>query len=420
MKLLHTSDWHLGRATYQESRAPDHDAVIAEIIDIARERKPDVILHTGDLFDQYLPGYVEIERAAAALQQLAAIAPTVVVRGNHDSAALFRIFNRLLGANGRLRFVDKPRHGDDGGVLRFPVADDQVLRLAVLPFVHVSEVVDAFGPPETWGTAYNGRIRGYEAALADNLMQDFDPHRDIAMFAAHLHVGGAQLCSSERSLHVDETYATDLDALPPVSYAAFGHIHQPQRLPNTAITGRYAGSPLQLDFGEVNDRKGIVMVTVKAGEPAQVEKVLLHRGRRLRKFEGTLDELRMQAADFTDEICLITIHSPAPIPTLKEQVYDLLPDATILPITNLADNQRNDTELARPDTVAPETDLVQEFRQYLAEQGGVQNGAVADVIRVFAALRQGIDEERDTVFAEETALAQTLAPTAAGSATCDH
>ncbi|MFG1872272.1 exonuclease SbcCD subunit D [Micromonospora arborensis] len=420
MKLLHTSDWHLGRATYQESRAPDHDAVIAEIIDIARERKPDVILHTGDLFDQYLPGYVEIERAAAALQQLAAIAPTVVVRGNHDSAALFRIFNRLLGASGRLRFVDKPRHGDDGGVLRFPVVGDQVLRLAVLPFVHVSEVVDAFGPSETWGTAYNGRIRGYETALADNLMRDFDPHRDIAMFAAHLHVGGAQLCSSERSLHVDETYATDLDALPPVSYAAFGHIHQPQRLPNTAITGRYAGSPLQLDFGEVNDRKGVVMVTVKAGEPAEIEKVLLHRGRRLRKFEGTLDELRMQAAGFTDEICLITIHSPAPIPTLKEQVYDLLPDATILPITNLADNQRNDTELARPDTIAPETDLVEEFRQYLAEQGGVQNGSVAEVIRVFAALRQGIDEERDTVFAEETALAQTLAPTAAGSASCDH
>src|SRR3954471_6688122 len=133
MKLLHTSDWHLGRATYQESRAPDHDAVIAEIIDIARERRPDVILHTGDLFDQYLPGYVEIERAAVALQQLAEIAPTVVVRGNHDSAALFRIFNRLLGGNGRLRFVDKPRRGDDGGVLRFPVDDDQVLRLAVLP-----------------------------------------------------------------------------------------------------------------------------------------------------------------------------------------------------------------------------------------------------------------------------------------------
>src|SRR5262249_27349831 len=158
--------WHLGRTTHGESRAQGHDAVLAEIVELARSERPDVIVHTGDLFDQAFPGYAEIERAGVVLQELAALAPTVVVRGNHDSATLFRILNSYAGGRSPLRFVDGPRAADDGGVLYFPVSRDQVLRLAVLPFVHVSDVVDVFGPPEGWGTTYREQIRGYEAALA--------------------------------------------------------------------------------------------------------------------------------------------------------------------------------------------------------------------------------------------------------------
>jgi exonuclease SbcD len=97
MRLLHISDWHLGRMTYRHSRAPDHDAVLEETIGYAEALRPHLIVHTGDVFDGFRPGYEEMRRGIDALQALAAIAPVVVLAGNHDSPALFRLFNRLQG-----------------------------------------------------------------------------------------------------------------------------------------------------------------------------------------------------------------------------------------------------------------------------------------------------------------------------------
>ena len=97
MRLLHVSHPHLGRETYNTSRAEDHDVVIGEIIGYAREYKPDQIIYAGDLFDMVRPAYPEMARAVNALQELAVTAPVVVVCGNHDSPALFNLFDQLIG-----------------------------------------------------------------------------------------------------------------------------------------------------------------------------------------------------------------------------------------------------------------------------------------------------------------------------------
>src|SRR5207245_1345002 len=83
MRLLHTSDWHLGRTTHGRSRAPDHDHAIEEIVDAAREARPHLVLHTGDLFDAPRPGYEEMTRGIDALRRLAELAPVLVLCGNH-------------------------------------------------------------------------------------------------------------------------------------------------------------------------------------------------------------------------------------------------------------------------------------------------------------------------------------------------
>jgi exonuclease SbcD len=141
MRLLHVSDWHVGRVTYGVSRAEDHDAVLEEILIIAREAKPDLVLHTGDLFDGVRPAVEDMRRAIAALKELAVIAPVAVLAGNHDSPALFRLFDSLLGdahpgqqppAQPRIRFVDKARSGP-AGVLRYSIdtpSGGQTIRVA--------------------------------------------------------------------------------------------------------------------------------------------------------------------------------------------------------------------------------------------------------------------------------------------------
>src|ERR671938_1200835 len=307
MRLLHVSDWHLGRLTYRCSRVPDHEAALAEIAAIARDVRPHLILHTGDVFDGFRPGYAAMTFAIEALEELAAVAPVVVLAGNHDSPALFRLFDRLQGPEPRIRFLDRVRPPGEGGVLELPGGEGEVVRLASLPFVHANRMVDRFEDPTTWTATYSERIQRIEEALERGLAAGYDPSRHVLLFAAHLYVSGERFSGRERPLHVSEAYATRLRRLPNVSYAAFGHLHLPQPLPRRGVTGRYAGSPIPLDFGEEREQKEVVLVEAEPGQPAVVTPVALEGGRRLRTIVGTPDEIREVAPTVGDALCRVTL-----------------------------------------------------------------------------------------------------------------
>jgi DNA repair protein SbcD/Mre11 len=404
MKLLHISDWHLGRVTYNEPRTADHDVVLAETIDLARSEQPDLVCHTGDLFDQARPAYPDMVRGISALQELAAIAPVVVLCGNHDSPALFALFHQMLGVDSKIRFIDKARRPDDGGVLYFDTAAGDVLRLAPLPFIHANRMVDAFEEPSRWMANYADRVHLIESALARGLASGFDNGRDVAVFAAHLHVGGAHFSGSERPIHISDTYASRLEHLPTVSYAAFGHIHQPQALPGSVVTGRYAGSPIQLDFGEVGEQKSVVLVEALPGRPAHVQSVNLNGGRPLRRLDGTFDDLRAVAPTVGEELCLVTVHTDTPAVALSEQVRDLFPRAVVLQIHEVCVANRIEVLTKASVAADVEPSFEELFRDYLTEQG--TKGAAADrVMRTFESLIAAVDEEQLPAFPEEAFLA---------------
>lgn len=407
MRVLHVSDWHLGRVTYIEPRAVDHDTVLNEIIAVARSEKPDLIVHSGDLFDHARPSYPDMSKATTVLKELAAIAPVVVVCGNHDSPLLFQFLTLALGPDSGIHFIDKPRDPDQGGVLRFHGADDTVLRLAVLPFVHANRAIDAFDDPNHWRSAYAERIGRMERALATELLRDFDDRRDIAMFAAHLHVGGANFAGSERPVHASDYYATNAKDMPAVSYAAFGHIHKPQKLPGTQVTGRYAGSPIQLDFGEVGERKSVVLADLRPGQAVNIDIVGLSGGRQLRRFDGTLDDLRALAPSVGRDLCLVTVHTQTHQPALSEQVHDLLPDAVVLQVNEVCADQK--LEVLTQDAVAGdvEPDMRQLFRDYLADQGSA-TVAADRVMATFASVLTAVEEQQPAVLPEESLLTEPL------------
>src|SRR5258708_34396316 len=96
MRLLHTADWHLGRVTMGVSRKSDLQSAVQEVITIAREDKPDLIIHAGDLFDAIRPGWEDLQWVIDALRQLGAIAPTIVICGNHAPPLLFQCLASLL------------------------------------------------------------------------------------------------------------------------------------------------------------------------------------------------------------------------------------------------------------------------------------------------------------------------------------
>ena len=96
-RVLHTSDWHLGVAVRNEPRSADHDARIAEVVALAVEARPDLILHTGDLFDGPRPPMTDFGRAIRALRSLAEVAPVVLLAGNHDSPVALEVLGTALG-----------------------------------------------------------------------------------------------------------------------------------------------------------------------------------------------------------------------------------------------------------------------------------------------------------------------------------
>ncbi|MBK6670742.1 MAG: exonuclease subunit SbcD [Actinobacteria bacterium] len=119
--MLHTSDWHLGVTVRGESRAADHDALIAELCEIARAAAPDLIVHTGDLFDGHRPPMHDFGRAIRALRDLAAIAPVVLLAGNHDSPVALDVLGVAL-EDAAVHVLAKPVLAEAGAVSTFATA----------------------------------------------------------------------------------------------------------------------------------------------------------------------------------------------------------------------------------------------------------------------------------------------------------
>ncbi len=387
MRLLHVSDWHLGRHTGKYDRRADHAEIIEQTVRHARDHDVDLILHTGDLFDRPQPALEDARMGTDALRRLAEIAPTVVICGNHDSAAMFRWLGSMIGSD-RLRFVDEALEPDRGGILTYEIGGERA-RVACLPFISANRMVRAFEDPATWTVNYADRVRRIETALGAGLERGYDPARDVLLFAAHLHVTGARITQSERTLHVSDAYASHLEALPPVAYAAFGHIHRPQRLPGTGQAGWYAGSPIALDFGEEGQEKRCLLVDVRPGRPAEVTELPYASSRPLVRLRGTLDELAEQCARVTRGICEVTVVSEEPIEQLGDRVAELLPGADIHEVIEDCAARRTDVLTASAgngeERVVPT--LGESLAEYLATSGQLtRTTTAAEALKTFEVL----------------------------------
>ncbi|MER7968178.1 exonuclease SbcCD subunit D [Streptomyces sp. NPDC096080] len=426
MKLLHTSDWHLGKRLERRSRDSEFDAVLAEIIEIARRAQPDLIVHSGDLFDRYSLSPGDLVRAMTSLSALRSVAPVVVVGGNHDSPHWFDVLNRIFeitaepGAH-TVTLVHTAADGSGGGrVLDFPTRDQtQRIRLAALPFIHLNRFMHLFPGLGTTHDAYVQGLRGLQEELLAQLREGYSPQRDVLVFATHLYLSGALLSGSERHLDVNGSYAAAPDDLPPVDYCALGHIHKPQPLTSSRATARYAGSPLQFDFGECDDAKSVVLIEIDPQRPALIDPHLLTAGRRLKRFKGTLEELASRAAEYSNTFLDVTITSQNLIPQLSQKVATAVPDADVVHLNEDCAETRI-TPLNVSDLPEEEPQLTESFRAYLTEHG--TPGRVADeVLAAFSSLLHHPDGDEPPPCPAEAGLQDALAhpwtPDSTGSET---
>ncbi len=297
MKLLHTSDWHVGKTIRGRSRAGEHQAVLAEIARLAGEHSVDLVLVAGDVFETSAPS-AEAERIVyRALLDLAGTgAQVAVIAGNHDSGRKLAAVAPVFEAAGRVHVVAEPSRPGDGGVLRLRTRRGEDACVAMLPFVSRRGIVRARDLMDSeayeHAQAYAERMR----LLIEVLAGGFEPGT-VNVLMAHAFVHGGRLGGGERAVHFVDEYALSAQVFPATAgYVALGHVHRPQRIAGPGQI-HYCGSPLQLDFGEEQHHKQVNLVEIEAGLPPAVTPLRLGGGRSLRTLSGTLAEVAGAAAE---------------------------------------------------------------------------------------------------------------------------
>lgn len=326
MRILHTADWHVGKTLHRRQRLEEVDRALQEVVAIAGAQQVDLTLVCGDVFDHFAPS-AEAEQIVyrALLGLRAAGGAVLVIPGNHDNAKRFTAVEGLAGAAG-VTFVSAVRRPDRGGVVEIASRDGhQVAQVAALPWVPERALFGAeemMGLEEAPNTAYAEEL----PRLLHALCAAFRPGT-IHLLAAHVFVGGSLAGGGERPLTIGDLFAIPAPSLPVTpQYIALGHVHRPQHVPGAPVPARYAGSLLQLDFGEREQDKSVALIDVEPGRPAQVSTIALRSGRRLLDVAGTLAELQAMEID-GDAFLRVTVRCEGPTPGLADDVRAILPGA---------------------------------------------------------------------------------------------
>lgn len=327
MRFLHTADWHVGRTIRGRSRLDEFEQALGEVVDIARTEAVDCVLVAGDIHDQRA---VTADADRLIFETLIALheagIPVVAIPGNHDSAARLSAFAPLLERVGT-RAVARMRPPDKGGMVSVGSRDGtETAMVACLPFVSPRRFADAAGLFDDLSGGYVNfdEQMGILLGIYENAFR-----RDaVNVVLGHLFVAGAQPSGSEREVTIGADYAVTAARLPTTaSYIALGHIHKPQRVRGAASETRYAGSLLQLDFGERGQQKSVVLVEAAPGKPPRTTEIPLEAGRRLIEVDTTLDDLDQAAARVGDAFVRVNLAVDSPVPGIADRVREALPNA---------------------------------------------------------------------------------------------
>ncbi|HXV63906.1 MAG TPA: exonuclease SbcCD subunit D [Vicinamibacteria bacterium] len=381
MRFLHTGDWHVGKTLRGRSRADEHRAVLGEIVAIAREAKVDVALIAGDLFDSPSPSPESEEIVYRTLLDLARVVEwVVVISGNHDNPRRLAAVEPLLRLT-NIRVLPSIARPSEGGVITLQTRLGGA-QVALLPFLSQRAIVKADDLMMKDASQHVGDYAERAARIIEALSAESPPPRTVNILLAHAMVHGGKLGGGERSAHTIFEYGIPTTAFPGAfHYVALGHLHRAQKLAG-ACPIWYAGSPLQLDFGETEDVKSVNLVDAEPSSPARVESVRLTSGRRLRFVRAKLEELETLATELGDAYLKVVI-AHAPVPGLAQKVRDILPNAVDVLIATK-------TEEPKPSASRIGRTPRELFSDYLDEHGG----PVPELLSLF-------DELLDEVYATD-------------------
>ncbi len=304
MRLIHTSDWHLGQYFFTKSRAAEHQAFLRWLIEQIEQQQVDALIVAGDLFDTGSPPSYARElynRFVVELQHTGC--QLVVLGGNHDSVAtlnesreLLSCLNTTVIANAQSEteqqiLVLNQRDGQPGAVL------------CAIPFLRPRDLLTSRA-----GESGVQKQQALQEAIADHyqtLYQAACARRDALglplpiVATGHLTTVGATTSDSVRDIYIGTLDAFPAQAFPPADYIALGHIHRAQNVAKSEHI-RYSGSPIPLSFDELGKAKSVFMVDFSAGVLQQVSALEIPSFQPMQLIKGNLAQIEQQLQQFAD------------------------------------------------------------------------------------------------------------------------
>ena len=289
MKILHTSDWHLGRTLHGYSLIEDQAYMLDQLIEYMIQEKIELLIIAGDVYDKSLPN----EEAVALFNQFISQVigrleiPTVIIAGNHDSNTRIH-FGSELFASKHLYIVGEC----EKGYQQVTIEGSETIDVYLIPYMEPAYVREIAGD-ET--------IKRHDDAMRYLTRQIEKEKNDRAtLLVVHAFVAGGDLSDSERRLcAVGTAEMVGADCFKPFTYTALGHLHKPQAIGSEHI--RYSGSLLKYSISEANQPKCFVKLEIVDGQLTTLEEVSLKPKRDLKIVQGPIEAIVKAGAQLGEE-----------------------------------------------------------------------------------------------------------------------
>ncbi|MCT0218226.1 exonuclease SbcCD subunit D [Synechococcus sp. CS-1329] len=291
MRLLHTSDWHLGRTFHGASLLEEQAAALTRIVDLARDGAVDAVLIAGDLYDRAIPPAEAVQLFNDTLAQLRdGGAAVVAIAGNHDSHVRVSVYDPLLARFGVTIRGDVRRAHEP--VLVSPRLGGRPVAIYPLPYLEPAVDGPGLAGELEEGAPPPARLRHEEVtrlALA-RIRRDLRGRpQQRSVLVAHTFVTGGASSESERELTVGNVDRVSVETFAGFDYVALGHLHGSQQLDGPRLA--YSGTPLPYSFSEQHHTKSVRIVELDAAGQPELEIVPLQVGRSLATVEGGIEQL---------------------------------------------------------------------------------------------------------------------------------
>lgn len=326
MRLFHLSDLHIGLKLLNRDMREDQEYILERVAALAAEKKPDVVLIAGDIYDKSVPSAEAVEvfdRFVGQLREAVPGAAVMMISGNHDSASRVDCFRGILSGQG-LYMIGKPpvRKGEKMERVTLEDAYGRV-HFYLLPFVKPGMVRDITGTRE------DGSLLSYHEALKKLMEREDIEASERNVFVSHQFyvpagksAGEVERMDSEiRTVgNIDEVGAELLDVF---DYAALGHIHRPMKVGGERA--RYCGTPLAASVSEAGQEKAILMVDLEEKGKVTVTPLPLVPLRKVTVIKGKLEDVLEQSCEDYVSV-LLTDKVDLDVIDMKERLHLAFPN----------------------------------------------------------------------------------------------